>query len=72
MSGSRRQFKIFSSRKVSNDDLTCPPPYHSTAPTSSQTSVAEPTFDFSNVNTSIDEKSSESSPPSDKSPSDVP
>ncbi|KAF7939794.1 hypothetical protein EAE99_001599 [Botrytis elliptica] len=60
MSGNRRPFKLFSSRKDSDDDLTCPPPYRSAAPTSSQTSGAKPIFDFSNMNTSMDSNSSES------------
>ncbi|KAF7882553.1 uncharacterized protein EAF02_005916 [Botrytis sinoallii] len=72
MSGNRRPFKLFSSRGDSNDDLTCPPPYRSTAPTSSQTSGAKPIFDFSNMNTSMDSNSSESPLPSSGSAPKVP
>ncbi|TGO45922.1 hypothetical protein BCON_0355g00010 [Botryotinia convoluta] len=64
MSGNRRSLKLFSSRRDSNGDLSCPPPYHFTAPTSSQTGGAKPIFDFSNMNTSMDSNSSKSSPPS--------
>ncbi|TGO23128.1 hypothetical protein BPAE_0143g00260 [Botrytis paeoniae] len=64
MSGDRRPFKLFSSRRDSNDDLTCPPPHHSTASTSSQTGGAKPIFDFSNMNTSMVTGSSKSSTPS--------
>ncbi|TEY77302.1 hypothetical protein BOTCAL_0056g00100 [Botryotinia calthae] len=69
MSASRRPFKLFSSRRDSCGDLTCPPPYHSTAATSSQTGGRTPIFDFSKMNTSMDTGSSESSPQDDKSPS---
>ncbi|KAF5869732.1 uncharacterized protein Bfra_010932 [Botrytis fragariae] len=69
MSGNRRPFKLFSSRKDSNEDPTYPPPYHSTAPTSSQTGGAKPIFDFSNMNISMDTGSSKLSTPSGKYPS---